>query len=57
MVDDTLQQLLMCAFSLQESTTFLELLFTDTCKNLVHLLFAQRATTKVQIKDPFDLVV
>ncbi|CAD5183080.1 unnamed protein product [Musa acuminata subsp. malaccensis] len=31
----------------KESTTFLELLFTDTCKNLVHLLFAQRATTKV----------
>ncbi|KAJ8493251.1 hypothetical protein OPV22_014972 [Ensete ventricosum] len=31
----------------KESTTFQELLFTDTCKNLVHLLFAQRATTKV----------
>lgn len=32
---------------MQEATSFQELLFSDTCKNLVHVFFSQRATSKV----------
>jgi enoyl-CoA hydratase/3-hydroxyacyl-CoA dehydrogenase len=31
----------------QEATAFQELVFSDTCKSLVHVFFSQRATSKV----------
>jgi len=33
---------------MQEATSFQELLFSDTCKSLVHVFFSQRATSKVR---------
>ena len=35
---------------LQEAEAFQGLLGTDTCKSLVHIFFAQRGTSKVQMK-------
>jgi enoyl-CoA hydratase/3-hydroxyacyl-CoA dehydrogenase len=33
---------------MQEATSFQELLFSDTCKRLVHVFFSRRATSKVR---------
>ena len=33
--------------NMQEATAFQDLLFSDTCKSLLHVFFSQRATSKV----------
>lgn len=39
---------------MQEAEVFKQLVMSDTAKALVHVFFAQRATSKVRLDKPFN---
>ena len=39
---------------MQEAEVFKQLVMSDTAKALVHVFFAQRATSKVRLSKPFN---